>query len=136
MALVLIPAIHRATHQIGLAIRGARRLGVNQAEAHILAHLHDYGETSIDSLHRAFGHRRSTLTSILDRLTARRLITRDVNRHDRRSFVVRLTRSGEALAAQIAKLLAGLEGDATSGMSASARQAVLQVLGRFDHRRR
>ena len=42
----------------------------------------------------AFGHKRSTLTSILDRLEERRLIARTSDERDRRTFVVSLTKSG------------------------------------------
>src|SRR5689334_14424040 len=75
-ALELIPAIHRSTHQIGLLLRDLAKLDVDQGEAHILAHLADHGDSTIADLHKAFGHRRSTLTSILDRLADRRLVER------------------------------------------------------------
>ena len=66
MALRLIPHIHRATHRIGMHIAGLDDPSVNQAEAHVLAHLASAGESTIGQVHRAFGHKRSTLTSILD----------------------------------------------------------------------
>jgi hypothetical protein len=40
-----------------------------------------------------FAHKRSTLTSILDRLATRNLITREVGKTDRRTFIVTLTSS-------------------------------------------
>ncbi len=69
-------------------------LGITQGEAHVLAHLERSGPTPIGELHREFGHKRSTLTGIVDRLEARALVRREVNREDHRSFIVRLTPSG------------------------------------------
>lgn len=131
MALRLIPAIHRATHQIALALQRMATLDVDQAEAHILAHLADHGDTAIADLHAAFAHRRSTLTSILDRLTARRLVTRETSAKDRRSLVVRLTPSGRALARRVSRRLNELERRALAGVPAGVRDALLDVLERF-----
>ena len=108
MRLQLIFGIHRATHRIGLFIQ-KHVPGFTQAEAHILCHLHEAGDTSIADLHRAFAHKRSTLTSVLDRLDARGLIKRDTSPKDRRSFVIRLTAAGKKKAARIHSLLEGLE---------------------------
>jgi DNA-binding MarR family transcriptional regulator len=108
MSLQLIFSIHRATHRIGLHI--ARHMpDLNQAEAHILSHLHESGESAISDLHLAFAHKRSTLTSVLDRLESRRLISRKLSPHDRRSFVIALTRAGKSHAKQIHRLLEDLE---------------------------
>src|SRR5690242_517720 len=93
MVLRLIPHIHRATHRIGMHVAELDDPLVNQAEAHVLAHLASAGEATIGDVHRAFGHRRSTLTSILDRLEKRNLIARTSDARDRRTFVVSLTRT-------------------------------------------
>jgi DNA-binding MarR family transcriptional regulator len=111
MTLRFVPAIHRATHAIALLLEQAPDLGVTQAEAHVLSHLADRGQATVADIHQAFGHKRSTLTSILDRLEARELITRDVNADDRRSFVVALTRQGRTLATKVAAHLERLETD-------------------------
>jgi len=109
MPLRLIPALHRATHRIGLLIQEAPGLGVTQGEAHILAHLAANGESSVAELHRSLGHKRSTLTSILDRLDAARLIERRTDPHDRRSFIVSLTPAGKRHAAKVYRRLAAFE---------------------------
>ena len=95
MSLVLIRYVHRATHRIAVFLAKARGLNVSQAEAHILAHLIASGATTVGGLHRALAHRRSTLTSILDRLFERGLITRQTSPSDRRSFVIDLTPAGK-----------------------------------------
>ena len=111
MTLRLVPTLHRATHAVAMLLDRAPDLGVTQAEAHVLSHLSDRGETTVADIHQAFGHKRSTLTSILDRLEARELITRDVSPEDRRSFLVALTRQGRSLAAKVSAHLEALESD-------------------------
>jgi DNA-binding MarR family transcriptional regulator len=85
MSLRLIPQIHRATHRIGLYLADLREFGLSQGEAHILAHLAKAAPATINDLHRGLAHKRSTLTSILDRLADRGLITREVGASDRRT---------------------------------------------------
>jgi DNA-binding MarR family transcriptional regulator len=109
MRLTLIPALHRATHQIGLYLERTPGLEVTQAEAHILAHLAEHGESSIGELHRSLAHRRSTLTSILDRLVARGLVTREVSASDRRSFMIALSTEGGEVAQRAHERLLALE---------------------------
>ncbi len=119
MRLQLIFGIHRATHRIGLYIQ--RQVpDLNQAEAHILCHLHEAGPSAVSELHRAFAHKRSTLTSVLDRLESRGLITRESSRKDRRSFVIGLTRAGKTKAAKIHRVLERLEAGALRGSNPEA----------------
>jgi DNA-binding MarR family transcriptional regulator len=94
MRLQLIPALHRATHRVAVYLQRIPGLGITQAEAHLLAHLVEHGASHIGALHAAFGHRRSTLTSILDRMETRGLVLRQTDRKDRRSFLVKLTPEG------------------------------------------
>jgi DNA-binding MarR family transcriptional regulator len=109
MTLRLIPAVHRATHRIGLLLEQPPRLGVTQGEAHILAHLEGAGPSTVAQLHRGLAHKRSTLTSILDRLAHRGLVRREISPHDRRGFIIRLTPRGAKLAGRVYKRLAELE---------------------------
>jgi len=95
----LIPQVHRATHRIGLRI--AEALGVTQAEAHVLQHLASHGDCTVGDLHRAFAHRRSTLTSVLDRLADGALVERRASEDDRRTFVVSLTPAGRTVAQRV-----------------------------------
>ena len=131
MVLRLIPHIHRATHRIGMHIAELDDPSVNQAEAHVLAHLASAGEATIGQVHRAFGHRRSTLTSILDRLEQRKLIARTSDARDRRTFVVSLTRNGRAAARRVVNHLAAFEKRAVQNVAASDVRTFLRVLERF-----
>jgi DNA-binding MarR family transcriptional regulator len=105
----LVPPIHRATHRIGLYLANLRDDGLSQGEAHILALLASSGPATIAELHRGLAHKRSTLTSILDRLTDRGFITRAVGAEDRRTFLITPTARGRRAAARVHSHLADLE---------------------------
>ena len=132
MALRLIPHIHRATHRIGLQIAELEDPVVNQAEAHVLAFLTIAREATIGEVHRAFGHRRSTLTSILDRLEERNLIARASDARDRRTFIVSLTRTGRAAAKKVVGHLSAVERRVLQDVSAADIKTFLRVLERFE----
>ena len=112
----LVFAIHRMTHEIAVALERAD-LGVNQPEAHILAHLVQNGDSSVAEIHRTFGHKRSTLTSVLDRLEARELIRREVHPQDRRSFVINLTDAGARVARDVHAWLQHLEANVSARLT-------------------
>lgn len=109
MPLRLVHPVHRATHRIGLYLDDLRERGLTQGEAHILGLLAHSGPANVAELHRGLAHKRSTLTSILDRLARRGLITRAVGETDRRTFVVRPTVKGRKLAQRIQRHLSALE---------------------------
>ena len=121
----LIPEVHRATHRIGIYLDS---LGITQGEGHILSHLAASGDTSIAELHRALAHRRSTLTSILDRLAERQFITRESDPKDRRSFIVRLSKKGKTVAGKVHRELARIEERALKGVTGNQFQSVVKVL--------
>jgi DNA-binding MarR family transcriptional regulator len=108
MTLQLIPSIHRATHRIALYL-GDLREGLSQGEAHILALLIASSPSTIKELHRGLAHKRSTLTSILDRLVDRGFVTRKVSTEDRRTFIVALTPAGRRVATRVMRHLSDLE---------------------------
>jgi DNA-binding MarR family transcriptional regulator len=109
LPLRLVPPIHRATHRIGLYLANLRDDGLSQGEAHILALLASSGPATIAELHRGLAHKRSTLTSILDRLADRGFITRAVGTDDRRTFLITPTPRGRRAAARVHSHLAALE---------------------------
>jgi DNA-binding MarR family transcriptional regulator len=109
MPLRLVPRIHRATHRIGLYLADLREFGLSQGESHILAQLAASSSATITDLHRGLAHKRSTLTSILDRLVDRGFITRDVGPSDRRTFVITPTAKGRRVARQVHGHLTDLE---------------------------
>jgi DNA-binding MarR family transcriptional regulator len=121
----LIPEVHRATHRIGIYLDS---LGITQGEGHILSHLAAAGDSSIAELHRALAHRRSTLTSILDRLAKRQYVTRESDPDDRRSFIVRLSKKGKIVGAQVHRELSRIEEGALKGVNGHQFKSVIKVL--------
>ena len=109
MPLSFVHPVHRATHRIGLYLDKLGEPGLTQGEAHILALLAHSGPAKVAELHRGLAHKRSTLTSILDRLAKRNLIRREVGKTDRRTFIVTLTAKGRKLAHRISNHLLDLE---------------------------
>ncbi len=106
----MIEDIERAAHLIAVHLeRAAGDLGVTQAEAHVLAQLARRGALSVAVLHHEFGHKRSTLTSVLDRLEARGLVRRTVNPADRRSFLVAPTPAGKRAGDAVVRVVDELE---------------------------
>lgn len=131
MQLRLVFDIHRVTHRIGLFIQN-HAPDLTQAEAHILCHLLEFGDSTIGDVHRAFAHKRSTLTGVLDRMVAQGLVTRESSPKDRRSFVVSLTRSGQNKAAKIHRHLETLEAEALQGSDPKAIEAFRQLIVRLE----
>jgi DNA-binding MarR family transcriptional regulator len=86
-----------------------REHGLSQGEAHILALLATSAPATIAELHRGLAHKRSTLTSILDRLAERGFITREVGAADRRTFIITPTARGRRIARQVHRHLTDLE---------------------------
>jgi DNA-binding MarR family transcriptional regulator len=126
----MLATIERSTHLIatylGHALHG---LAVTQAEAHVLAQLALGGPTSIGDLHREFGHKRSTLTSVIDRLESRGFVRREINPDDRRSFVIRLTRSGRGAARRVNRALDALQAEVRGVVSPRDLQGLENVSG-------
>ena len=98
-----------------------------------LAHLAAEGEATIGDVHRAFAHKRSTLTSILDRLERRGLIQRISDPRDRRTFVIRLTRRGRVLARRVTAHLEAFEKRALARLPARDVKAFTSVLEALEH---
>jgi DNA-binding MarR family transcriptional regulator len=139
--LSLIPGVHRATHRIGIWLEGAQPpLNATQGEAHLLAHLLEAGTSSVAELHRAFAHKRSSLTTYLDRLEAQGRILRAPHPEDRRSFLISLTAAGNAAAARVHRRLSSLEAAALRRLGArelhvlrSALQALQEATEPLTH---
>jgi DNA-binding MarR family transcriptional regulator len=106
----MIGDIERATHLVAAHLeRAAGELGVTQAEAHVLAQLSRRSPLAPGVLHHEFGHKRSTLTSVLDRLEARGLVRRTLNPDDRRSSLVEPTTAGRRAGAAVVHVVDELE---------------------------
>jgi len=92
----------------------------------------------ISDLHHGLAHKRSTLTSILDRLAARGLITREVGKTDRRTFWVKLTAKGRTVARRVGRHLSVLEQSVVKRATATDIKGfknVIAILEQEAHRR-
>ena len=69
--LEFIPALHRAVNAIQLLLAD-ERIDVTHAEALVLAQLAEAKVQRMSELRQAFGQRKSTLTSVADRLVGTR----------------------------------------------------------------
>ena len=107
--------LQRATHAVGVGLEARLAdVGVSQGEAHVLALLGDGAAHTVGELQRGVRHRPSTLSGILDRLEGRGWITRRLNEADRRSLLVRLSRSGRSVADAVVAAMRSIDESAAS----------------------
>jgi DNA-binding MarR family transcriptional regulator len=95
-------SIHKANRQIQSFMEvECRQLGVSVVEAHLLDHCLEFGPCWISEFYRVLGEKPSTLTSILGRLEEAGLLSRKLNRQDKRSRLVYLSPEGKRLALKL-----------------------------------
>jgi DNA-binding MarR family transcriptional regulator len=109
----IVAPLERAVHALGLRLSSP---GITQAEAHVLARLAS-GPASLGELHRSFGHKRSTLTAVVDRLEAKRYVARAANPQDRRSVIVSVTAAGRPVARRAQRAVQEVERAVASACS-------------------
>lgn len=126
---LLVPALEHATHALALWVeRTFQRQRLTQAEAHVLAYLARHSPCSINDLHHNFGHKRSTLTSLLDRLEDRGLVQRAAHPSDRRLVRVQLTDAGRIVGDEVSAALHDLEGRVLTRAGSRDATAFLRVI--------
>lgn len=121
-----VSSLHRAVHAFSLFFERSLAGEVTQAEAIVLLYLSSTRSSTINDVHAAFLHKRSTLTSIVDRLQARGLVERRISENDRRNYMLVLTREGRAAARQLAEAVASLQ--RTLGVSRAAINSATSAL--------
>ncbi|HEY7984604.1 MAG TPA: MarR family transcriptional regulator, partial [Ktedonobacterales bacterium] len=125
----IVPALERATHAVALWIeRAFAEPRLSQAEAHVLAYLAVHAPCSINDLHHSFGHKRSTLTSLLDRLERRGWLRRAAHPTSRRLVLVELTDGGRVVAERVAVAMSGLEARLAARVGQGDAAAFLRVI--------
>jgi DNA-binding MarR family transcriptional regulator len=106
----IVPTVERATHAVALWVeRTFPDLGLTQAEAHVLAYLAPRQRCAINDLHRSFGHKRTTLSSLLDRLEARGWLRRAAHPASRRLVLVELTEAGRLVGERVSAAVRALD---------------------------
>ena len=126
-ALTIVPYFERATHAVSLYLQGQADLTCNQAEANVLAFLFGKEQASLSDVHASFGHRRSTLTSILDRLEERKLVRRKRDPTDGRALILSLTAAGARHAGAAVRHLQKLESTIAKRVSNGDLQSFVKV---------
>lgn len=128
MRLKLIHPLQRATHSAGLYLARNDANGIAQGEGHILSLLAQSHPQTIGELHEGLAHKRSTLTSILDRLADRGLVTREPSPTDRRTFLIDLTPEGKRVARATLAVLAGYEAEVLESVNERDVAGFLKVV--------
>jgi MarR family transcriptional regulator, organic hydroperoxide resistance regulator len=132
MALRFLSPLHKASRQITLDLeKSCDGWGVSPGEAHLLSYLNLYAPCPIAEILRVFGHKPSTMTSMLERLADHGLIRRDTDPDDRRSVLVTLTGKGKKLAARINAAVKNLEdriAKHTNERAIAGFQAVMEAI--------
>jgi MarR family transcriptional regulator, organic hydroperoxide resistance regulator len=114
-------ALQRATHAtLQMLAAQLAELDLTGSEINVLANLADGGGRTMSELAAAAGTRPTTLTSVLDRLERRGLISRGARKGDRRAVLIELTSAGTATAATIRQAINELECRALSTLPAQA----------------
>ena len=126
--LVLMKAYHTLTRH---AERSIRALDMCLSDFAILEALLHKGPQSVRDLGRRINLTSGSMTTAIDRLEDRRLVTRTDHATDRRAWVIHLTPEGKAL---ISKVFAGHEqamDRAMRGLSKTERATLTDLLKRL-----
>jgi MarR family transcriptional regulator, organic hydroperoxide resistance regulator len=126
--------LQRATHvTLDALSKRLTHLRLTSGEINVLANLVDGEEPTVSELSHQVGTPLTTMTSMLDRLVRRDLITRHTPESNRRTVVISLTPTGHRIATEardaIAELEVELTADLTTRQLAALRQT-LELLGR------
>ena len=93
----ILSPIHKISRQMMIYFeQHSGRLDHDTTAAHVVSYLSVYHRSTVGELLRITGHKRSTMTSVLDRLEKDGLVRRQPNPEDRRSFLVAVTPEGIA----------------------------------------
>lgn len=129
----IVPALEHATHAVALWID--RVFGdtfndprLTEAEVNVLAYLVRHAPCPINDLHRSFGHKRSTLTSLVDRLEGRGWVRRGPHPTSRRLVLLHLTDTGQPVAEHVRAVLDALEARVSARTGSSDLAAYRRVL--------
>jgi DNA-binding MarR family transcriptional regulator len=121
-----IASLHRAVHALDSYFAASLDGELSQAEAVVLLHLGTSETTTINAVHKAFGHKRSTLTSVVDRLERKGLLSRHIDPDDRRNLELRLTAGGRSASSGVVRCVAALQ--QAMGVSSGRVRAVRNIL--------
>jgi DNA-binding MarR family transcriptional regulator len=116
----ILSPLHKAYRQAILYMEGQDcgiNAGVGSSEIHLLAYIRRFGPCPISEISRVFGHKKSTVTSMLDRLVEKGYITREVNPDDRRTFMLSIRPEGDTVARAAGALVERFEREVAARIS-------------------
>ncbi len=129
MAVRFLSPVQKTARQIaGYLEQQTAGLEVTTTDGHLLSYLASYTPAPMTELHRVLGVKRSTMTSLLDRLEARSWVRRVPSPRDRRALLVELTHEGRVHATRIRDVLEQLEADIAARVAATDIKGFLVVL--------
>jgi len=94
-------AIYLQTESRRLAREQCARHGITATQLNVLKLLQTVGELSLSEVSRRMAATNSTVTGIIDRMTAANLVEREQSTEDRRVWKIRLTPEGRAMARKV-----------------------------------
>jgi DNA-binding MarR family transcriptional regulator len=133
----LVRTLEATTHRVAVHVQEAvPDLDLDAAQVHVLSLLSATSPLTVGEIGAEFGHRRSTVTAVIDRLERRGLVVRGVNPHDRRSVIVGLSPAGDLAAGRVLAVVDEIEERAAQALGPNGRArlrdelgAILEVLG-------
>ena len=128
----LIALLHRANQIANEQFESSiPESGVTARQVQVLSALSQNEGCSQTDLCEMTGIDRSTMAEIVSRLHKRRLIERRRSKEDARAYVLKLSDNGRTLAALGEKSIGTVEETLMSGLSAKARQDLLNILDKL-----
>ncbi len=106
-------------------------IDLNLNQASLLAFVNDFGESSQTELAEMVGIGRASIGSMIDRLEARGLVSRNPHPNDRRVRLVNITLDGAALVEKFYEIDAGFQKEIRREISREERQHLASLLERL-----
>ena len=129
MAVRFLSPVEKAARQIaGYIGQETAGLDMTPTDGHLLSYLASYSPAPMTELHHVLGVKRSTMTSLMDRLEARSWVRRVPSPRDRRALLVELTDEGRIHATHLRQVLEQLEAEIAARVSATDLDGFLAVL--------
>ena len=117
-------AYHAMMHRLHVVVR---EVSLGPSEAFVLMQLARNPMSPPSELRQRLGLRRSTLSSILDRLESAGLLTRERSTFDGRRFELQLTAAGQTAADHADELVGDLEDEVAMFISPTQRRAAAEA---------
>lgn len=126
---MILSPLHKAYRQAILYMEGRGcDQGLSSSEVHVIAYIKRFGPCPMSELSRVFGHKKSTVTGMLDRLTEKGFISRKVNPEDRRSFLLAIRPEGETVAKNAGAVVEQFEEDVMARITEEDMRGFRNVL--------